>query len=67
MSVLTPPLDDHILASITRALVIELADATEQACTLEDCPPPTRRSGLDDAGGSTDRARSMSHMEQPAR
>ena len=34
--ILTPPLDDHILASITRALVIEVAGATEQACTLED-------------------------------
>jgi branched-chain amino acid aminotransferase len=33
---LTPPLDDHILASITRALVIEEANASEQACTLPD-------------------------------
>ncbi|MGH2915157.1 MAG: aminotransferase class IV [Solirubrobacteraceae bacterium] len=33
---LTPPLDDHILASITRALVIEVAGAQERACTLED-------------------------------
>ena len=33
---LTPPLDDHILASITRALVIEVAGATEQACTMDD-------------------------------
>ena len=33
---LTPPLDDHILASITRALVLEVAGAREQACTLED-------------------------------
>jgi branched-chain amino acid aminotransferase len=34
--VLTPPLDDHILASITRAAVIELTGAKERACTLED-------------------------------
>jgi branched-chain amino acid aminotransferase len=34
--VLTPPLDDHILASITRAAVIDLTGAVEQACTLED-------------------------------
>ncbi len=34
--VLTPPLDDHILASITRALVLEVADGQERACTLED-------------------------------
>ena len=34
--VLTPPLDDHILASITRALVIEVAGAAEHACTLPD-------------------------------
>jgi branched-chain amino acid aminotransferase len=33
---LTPPLDDHILASITRALVIEVTGAQEQACTLEE-------------------------------
>jgi branched-chain amino acid aminotransferase len=33
---LTPPLDDHILASITRARVIELTGASERACTLED-------------------------------
>jgi branched-chain amino acid aminotransferase len=35
-AVLTPPLDDHILASITRALVIELSNADEQPCTLDD-------------------------------
>ena len=35
-SILTPPLDDHILASITRALIIELAGARERACTLAD-------------------------------
>jgi branched-chain amino acid aminotransferase len=34
--ILTPPLDDHILASITRALIIDVAGATEQACTLKD-------------------------------
>jgi branched-chain amino acid aminotransferase len=32
----TPPLDDHLLASITRALVIELAGAQEAPCTGED-------------------------------
>ncbi len=32
----TPPLSDHILASITRALVVELSGAVEQPCTLED-------------------------------
>jgi branched-chain amino acid aminotransferase len=32
----TPPLDEHILASITRALVIETTDAAERACTLEE-------------------------------
>jgi branched-chain amino acid aminotransferase len=32
----TPPLDDHILASITRAIVIELTGATERVCTLDD-------------------------------
>lgn len=33
--ILTPPLDEHILASITRALVIEVAGAQERACPLE--------------------------------
>ncbi|MGI8904756.1 MAG: aminotransferase class IV [Solirubrobacteraceae bacterium] len=35
-TVLTPPLEDHILASITRAAVIALTDAREQPCTLAD-------------------------------
>ena len=34
--VLTPPLDDHILASITRRIVIERAGAKERPCTLEE-------------------------------
>ena len=34
--VLTPPLEDHILASITRAAVLELSDGREAACTLAD-------------------------------
>src|SRR5205085_9602665 len=34
--VLTPPLEDHILASITRAAVIEVSGAEECACTLSD-------------------------------
>src|SRR3954470_24360789 len=33
---LTPPLDDHILASITRARIVEVAGAAEEPCTLED-------------------------------
>jgi branched-chain amino acid aminotransferase len=33
---LTPPLDEHILASITRALVIDVAGGEEQACTLAE-------------------------------
>jgi branched-chain amino acid aminotransferase len=33
---LTPPLADRILASITRAFLIEECDATEQPCTLDD-------------------------------
>jgi branched-chain amino acid aminotransferase len=34
--VLTPPLDEHILASITRRVVMECTGARERACTLED-------------------------------
>jgi len=33
---LTPPLDEHILASITRALVIEVTGASERSCTLDE-------------------------------
>jgi branched-chain amino acid aminotransferase len=33
--VMTPPLDDHILASITRAAVIDISGALERPCTLE--------------------------------
>jgi branched-chain amino acid aminotransferase len=33
--ILTPPLDDHILASITRALLIEVAGVQERPCPLE--------------------------------
>jgi branched-chain amino acid aminotransferase len=32
----TPPLDEHILASITRALVIEVTGAQERPCTLQE-------------------------------
>jgi branched-chain amino acid aminotransferase len=32
----TPPLDEHILASITRAKVMEVADVTERPCTMDD-------------------------------
>jgi branched-chain amino acid aminotransferase len=34
-SILTPPLDEHILASITRALVIEVTGAREAECPLD--------------------------------
>jgi branched-chain amino acid aminotransferase len=33
---LTPPLDEHVLASITRAIVIAVTGATERSCTLEE-------------------------------
>ncbi|MBS1869859.1 MAG: aminotransferase class IV [Actinobacteria bacterium] len=35
-AVRTPPLSDHILASITRALALELGGAEERPCTLDD-------------------------------
>jgi branched-chain amino acid aminotransferase len=35
-AIMTPPLEDHILASITRALVIEASGASERPCTLND-------------------------------
>jgi branched-chain amino acid aminotransferase len=33
---LTPPLDEHILASISRAIVIEATGAAERSCTLDE-------------------------------
>ena len=35
-TLLTPPLEDHILASITRARLLEECDVTERPCTLDD-------------------------------
>ena len=35
-SVLTPPLGEHILASITRRVVIDVSEAAERECTLEE-------------------------------
>src|SRR5262249_2007963 len=32
----TPPLDEHILASITRAIVMSTVSVTERSCTLEE-------------------------------
>ena len=32
----TPPLDEHILASITRARVMEVVPVTERPCTMDD-------------------------------
>jgi branched-chain amino acid aminotransferase len=37
----TPPLDEHILASITRALVMEATGAEERVCTREDLEQAT--------------------------
>ena len=34
--VLTPPLEDHILASITRRIVLEVTDAHERPCSLDE-------------------------------
>jgi branched-chain amino acid aminotransferase len=35
-TVMTPPLSDHILASITRRVVLDQAGAHERECTLDD-------------------------------
>jgi branched-chain amino acid aminotransferase len=35
-SLFTPPLDEHILASITRAVVLEVTGASERPCTLDE-------------------------------
>jgi branched-chain amino acid aminotransferase len=34
--ILTPPLSDHILASITRKIVMEIVDVEERPCTMDD-------------------------------
>ena len=43
-ALLTPPLEDRILASITRARLLEECDTAEVPCTLDDLRPRTRRS-----------------------
>jgi branched-chain amino acid aminotransferase len=35
-TLLTPPLSEHVLASITRHRVTEVADVTERPCTMDD-------------------------------
>jgi branched-chain amino acid aminotransferase len=35
-TIMTPPLDEHILASITRSLVLELTGASERSCTVAE-------------------------------
>jgi branched-chain amino acid aminotransferase len=35
-SLFTPPLDEHILASITRAVVLDVTGAVERSCTLDE-------------------------------
>jgi branched-chain amino acid aminotransferase len=35
-TILTPPLSEHILASITRDRVMQVADVTERPCTMDD-------------------------------
>jgi branched-chain amino acid aminotransferase len=35
-SLFTPPLDEHILASITRAVVLAVTGAAERSCTLDE-------------------------------
>jgi branched-chain amino acid aminotransferase len=35
-SLFTPPLDEHILASITRAVVVAVTGAVERSCTLDE-------------------------------
>lgn len=35
-TILTPPLDEHILASITRRRVMDVAEVTERPCTMDD-------------------------------
>jgi len=35
-AILTPPLSDHILASITRKIVMEIVEVEERPCTMDD-------------------------------
>ena len=35
-TIYTPPLSEHILASITRDRVVQVADVTERPCTMDD-------------------------------
>ena len=51
----TPPLSEHILASITRARVMELVEVEERACTMDDLQGGHRGlPGLDHPRGPVD-------------
>ena len=61
-ALLTPPLEDRILGSITRARILAVTDAREEPCTLEDLQ--RRRGGvhrLDRARGAPDRGDRRPH------
>ncbi len=65
---LTPPLEEHILASITRALVIEVTGAQEQACPLRAAAG--RRRGVPGLhrprGAAGDRGRRAARFAAPS-
>jgi branched-chain amino acid aminotransferase len=61
-SINTPPLSEHILASITRRLVMEAADVREQPCTMDDL----RAAGEAFLASTTREAQSIAAIEDLA-
>src|SRR5918994_862013 len=55
----TPPLSEHILASITRQRVMEVADVSERPCTMEDL----REAGEAFLASTTREAQSIAAIE----
>jgi branched-subunit amino acid aminotransferase/4-amino-4-deoxychorismate lyase len=55
----TPPLSEHVLASITRYRVMEVAEVTERPCTMDDL----REAGEAFLASTTREAQSIAAIE----
>jgi branched-chain amino acid aminotransferase len=57
--ILTPPLSEHILASITRDRVMQVAEVVERPCTMDDL----RAAGEAFLASTTREAQSIAQIE----
>jgi branched-subunit amino acid aminotransferase/4-amino-4-deoxychorismate lyase len=59
-TIFTPPLSEHILASITRQRVMDVADVEERPCTMDDL----RAAGEAFLASTTREAQSIAAIEE---